>query len=776
MTNTMHEKEVIPISPKDELYSALDAIHPADLDYGAWLAVGMALKESGADVSAWESWSARDGGRFHPGECARKWAGFAGSATPVTQNTIFKLARDRGWRGSEEGGAIGWDDAICSDWRSGGSGAAGMASGAPGSFGAAANAPLLIANANELQPFSIPEQWNPSRQLIDYLEALFEPADNVGYVVQSFLRDGEWKPTRGCWDRTAGQLIEALTQCGGDLGAVMGDYNPEAGAWIRFNPLDGQGCKNDNVSDFRFALVESDEGELAQQNAVIHDLELPCAALVYSGGKSLHAIVRVDAPDHAEYKRRVDYLYAVCRKNGLVLDPQCRNPSRLSRMPGAMRNGKKQYLLETNFGKKSWAEWRDWIEAADDDLPDADNMADVWTNLPALAPPLIDGVLRQGHKLLLAGPSKAGKSFALIELCIAIAEGIPWLGRFSCAQGRVLYVNLELDRASCLHRFADVYAALDVPPAGVGHIDVWNLRGASVPMDKLTPKLIRRARRKNYTTVVLDPIYKVITGDENSADQMARFCNQFDLVCRELGCAVIYCHHHSKGLQGQKRSMDRASGSGVFARDPDAMLDLIELTPTEAIRDQLKQRAACAVCKSFLDEHGHAEAYGPDDALSRARMQDLCKEYLSAADLRALDAEIAAAEDKALKRTAWRIEGTLREFERFEPVNLWFDYPVHQLDDALLTDLEPKNAAQAMGISGAKARWKKTTPSDREKKKQMELDNAFETSTLDGKVTVYSMAQYLDVTPKTLKARLRKDGRFWVDGEQVGRKEPGYKG
>ena len=37
--------------------------------------------------------------------------------------------------------------------------------------------------------------------------------------------------------------------------------------------------------------------------------------------------------------------------------------------------------------------------------------------------------------MLLAGPSKAGKSFALIELCICLAEGAPWLGRFACAQG-----------------------------------------------------------------------------------------------------------------------------------------------------------------------------------------------------------------------------------------------------------------------------------------------------------------------------------------------------
>lgn len=85
----------------------------------------------------------------------------------------------------------------------------------------------------------------------------------------------------------------------------------------------------------------------------------------------------------------------------------------------------------------------------------------------------------------------------------------------------------------------------------MSNIDVWNLRGKSIPMDKLAPKLIRRAAKKNYIAIVIDPIYKIITGDENSADQMAHFCNQFDKVCTELGCAVIYCHHHSKGWPRQ---------------------------------------------------------------------------------------------------------------------------------------------------------------------------------------------------------------------------------
>lgn len=88
-------------------------------------------------------------------------------------------------------------------------------------------------------------------------------------------------------------------------------------------------------------------------------------------------------------------------------------------------------------------------------------------------------------------------------------------------KGKILYVNLELDRASCLHRFKDVYTAMHLEPENLSSIDIWNLRGHSVPMDKLAPKLIRRASKKNYIAVIIDPIYKVITGDENSADQMA---------------------------------------------------------------------------------------------------------------------------------------------------------------------------------------------------------------------------------------------------------------
>ena len=725
--------------PRTELTEMLPYIDPATLSYQEWINVGMGLKEAGYTVEDWEQWSARDPGRYHPGECKRKWNSFNGSANPVTGGTIVQMALERGWKPqSEEGKALDWNDMI----------------------GRKNDLVVVDQDWVEAREVEEPQVWDPVRELVSYLEVLFDADDHVGYVTHSFEKeDGKRIPSKGCFDRTAGRLIRELGKCKGDIGAVLGDYSPEVGAWIRFNPLDGKGVKNENVTDFRYALVESDSLPVEKQNAIIRELELPVAAMVHSGGKSIHAVVRIEAAGYEEYRNRVDYLYDVCKKNGLEPDRQNRNPSRLSRMPGILRNGNKQFLIGTNLGKASWNEWKEWIESVNDDLPETESLTDAWKNMPELAPPLIDGVLRQGHKLLMAGPSKAGKSFALIELCCCMAEGRPWLG-FRCAQGRILYVNLELDRASCLHRFKDVYEALGWQPDNLQNIDIWNLRGRSIPMDKLAPKLIRRAAKKNYIAIIIDPIYKVITGDENSADQMASFCNQFDKVCTELGTAVIYCHHHSKGAQGGKRSMDRASGSGVFARDPDALLDLIELELTEELLKQEENKAVCAVCLDWLSRYGYADEAIQDDACSEAVMLEICRTKLQANSLARLMEDIAAARKAVQARTAWRVEGTLREFPKFPPVNLWFDYPIHRQDEiGVLGDIAPESEVQSR-----RNYTKKSSKGKKEALKEQvdQLGSAFEWCDEDGRgeVSVKKLMEHTGKTRQTIYGWVDKHAEF----------------
>lgn len=730
---------------KIDLLPLLQYIDPTGLSYTEWVNVGMALKHEGYTARDWDEWSRQDSRRYRSGDCFKKWGSFNGTSTPVTAGTIVEMAKSGGWEpAARNDHELDWDGIIGKD---------------------KTRDATVVVDKNWLEGKEIiePQNWNPIRDVVKYLETLFEASENVGYVTSAWQKEGEnkWLPTKGNWDRTAGQLIQELNICEGDIGLVFGDYKPECGAWIRFNPLDGKGVKNENVTDFRFALVESDHLEIDKQNEIIRALELPVACLVHSGGKSLHAIVRIDAANYEEYRKRVDFLYSVCKKNGLDIDTQNRNPSRLSRMPGVMRNGHKQFIVDTNIGKANYTEWKEWIESINDELPDPENMGAIWDSLPNLAPSLIDGMLRQGHKMLLVGPSKAGKSFSLIELCCAIAEGRKWLS-WACAQGKVMYVNLELDRASCLHRFRDVYQALGWEPKNVNNIDIWNLRGKSIPMDKLAPKMIRRASKKNYIAIIIDPIYKVITGDENSADQMALFCNQFDKVCTEIGCAVIYCHHHSKGAQGAKRSMDRASGSGVFARDPDALIDLIELEVNEDLCRQEENKAVCAACSAFLDTHypSWQDEVSQDHLCSERAMMDYCRKVLPDQYIKLTNEYVFPARQKVRQRTAWRIDGTLREFPKFEPVNLWFEYPVHFVDDAkILKDVDAE---------GDKPAWRKNfkrkkSPADGKKERGIAVENAYEASGFGGAPTIKSMSEYLNVTEKTVKNHLQEHGGFTID-------------
>lgn len=730
---------------KINLSEALSYIDPAALDYQTWVAVGMAIKHEGLPCSLWEEWSRRDLARFHEGECSAKWESFNGSAKPVTGATIIQLAKENGMTFySGESRALDWNDEI--------------------SYELTDDLVVIDKKWIEGREISAPSDWQPHKQLITYLETLFEPDEKVGYVVSVFEKEGKFVPAnKGNYDRTARQLIEQLSKCSGDIGRVLGDYNPKAGAWIRFNPLDGKGVKNENVTEFRYALVESDSIDIERQNTIIRELELPVAALVYSGKKSLHAIVHIDAENYDEYRKRVDFLYNICQKNGLSIDTQNRNPSRLSRMPGVQRGENKQFIVDVNIGKSNWDEWREWIEGINDDMPEVENMGAVWDELPELAPPLIEGVLRQGHKMLIAGPSKAGKSYALIELCAAIAEGKKWLG-WQCAQGRILYVNLELDRASCLHRFKDVYAALGFEAKNIRNIDIWNLRGKSVPMDKLAPKLIRRAAKKGYIAIIIDPIYKVITGDENSANQMADFCNQFDKVCTELGCAVVYCHHHSKGLQGAKRSMDRASGSGVFARDPDALLDLIELEVSESLIKEEKNKAVCNVCVDVLQKVGYCD-YSQDDEVTSSAMLEHVKKALSAADFIAFNTEIQTVEKAVEARSAWRIEGTLREFPKFPALNLWFDFPVHKTDfSGVLTDASAQGDVPTWATMTEKRKKmaKKNAEDTREK-----FENAVNNADFGGAPTVAVLADYLGVSEKTVRRRVKQFGYCISEGQVI---------
>jgi hypothetical protein len=218
-------------------------------------------------------------------------------------------------------------------------------------------------------------------------------------------------------------------------------------------------------------------------------------------------------------------------------------------------------------------------------LPAPVSLAELDTDPPKLQEPLIEDVLRLMAKMLIAGASKSRKSWTLIHLAICISAGLSWLG-FKTLKKAVLFLNLELDAGECYARFDKVCGALGL----LGKPDnlfIQNLRGKLPTIDKLRPGVVEFAQEHGVGALVIDPFYKMGAGaDELSSQDIGNFLADLEALAVEAGLSPIMAHHFTKGDSSQKSVIDLASGTGVFARDPDALMGFRELkdsTETEPL-------------------------------------------------------------------------------------------------------------------------------------------------------------------------------------------------
>ncbi|MBX7210177.1 MAG: helicase RepA family protein [Verrucomicrobiaceae bacterium] len=409
------------------------------------------------------------------------------------------------------------------------------------------------------------------------LETCFKPEEHVSIAPATEDEDGGIIPKRGV-SLSVRDWLKKVQEKGG----IERCFSTPLGLFIRVNPVNPGGTRNEDVTSFRHVLVEFDRDDKGQpipkedQYGAIVASGLPVSAVIDSANKSLHAWVRVEAPDAAEYRRRVDIVWDWF--GGLFLDRQNKNPSRLSRCPDGFRtvDGEKrqQRLLAVNLGAAGWSEWE--ISNAPDGLPKIIPGSEFMATPKAEPPQLIAGVLHQGSKMILGGASKSRKSWSMIDMMLSVSTGKPWWG-FPTKQGRVLYINFELPDFAFQHRLNAIAAAKGI--ADHSMFDLWNLRGYATDFSVLIPKILARIKESRYALIILDPIYKGLgKRDENKAGDIATLCNEIEQLAVQSGAAVVFGAHYSKGNQAGKDAIDRIGGSGVFARDPDVILTM---TPHE---------------------------------------------------------------------------------------------------------------------------------------------------------------------------------------------------
>jgi hypothetical protein len=169
------------------------------------------------------------------------------------------------------------------------------------------------------------------------VEHLFEADDLVNIMEHSTQdKNGKWSPKGYGKTLPRAEWVKRLLEP---------RQEQQGGVWICMNPVNGEGISEANITGFKYALLEFDEAPKDMQLSWLAKIQLPIAAIVWSGGKSYHAWAKIDAKSLAEFKTKYDSLYEFVKKYGADKTP---SPTRKSRLAGVMRGDQQQRLIYLN--------------------------------------------------------------------------------------------------------------------------------------------------------------------------------------------------------------------------------------------------------------------------------------------------------------------------------------------------------------------------------------------------------------------------------------------
>lgn len=259
---------------------------------------------------------------------------------------------------------------------------------------------------------------------------------------------------------------------------------------------------------------------------------------------------------------------------------------------------------------------------------------------PTLPEPLIEGYINRGEVSLLAGASKAGKSWMSLQMAKCIGSGIEFLGQ-KTTPGVCVYINTEIAAPFWALRSSVMTDKLQLQ--GEPKILHASTRGEAITIANVIPLLqeaLEGVKQKQVDFICIDPYYTLAAGlEENAAGEVATAMLGFQKLAEKLNASVLITHHFPKGNAAGKTILDRASGSGVFARSVDNFFTLTENSSGKMVLEGIRRNAASPPPLEVEFEYPLWKAIGTAEAIvPRRRGRDseyrpeLFKEALSNAE------------------------------------------------------------------------------------------------------------------------------------------------
>jgi RecA-family ATPase len=378
------------------------------------------------------------------------------------------------------------------------------------------------------------------------------------------------------------------------------------GAYIRINPILDGGKGDEHVTDFRHALVECDNGTKEEQLGALQKIGLPITAIIDSGGKSIHAWVRIDARDRKEYDERVSLIYRFCKESlGMDLDEGNKNPSRYSRLPDGVRTriDKKtceeivdadgrpiidvQRLLAHSLPGKPWSEWSAEVATNIERTYKRFDLDEMLDFRPADDPDCLVGNrwLGKGGSFVLTGEPGHGKTSLALYFLSKWAIGEAAFGLDPDRPLKCVFVQAEND-------FGDMAEPLK------GQIDRKSLSEnenkllkdnliilqdcESTGPAKFAEMLQGIIDEFKPDVVVADPLMSYAGCDLSRQDQMSGFLyNTLNPLIKKAGVLLGFVHHDKKpgkdkdGKPSNSRAMHNSFGSVVISAWAREMISLV---------------------------------------------------------------------------------------------------------------------------------------------------------------------------------------------------------
>jgi len=192
------------------------------------------------------------------------------------------------------------------------------------------------------------------------------------------------------------------------------------------------------------------------------------------------------------------------------------------------------------------------------------DVAEVLAAVDAAGPPtwLVAGLWPSDAYGVLAAESKAGKTWAILDLAVSVAAGRPWLGRFACPQRPALVFLGEGGERATIRRLRAVCAHKGLDPGELA---------GRLRLCFRVPKLLAggdlaavEAELAAFPAglVVVDPLYLAAAGAQAaSLFQMGAALEPIQAVCQHADAALVVVHHFNQ--TGQGTGPTRMSGAGT---------------------------------------------------------------------------------------------------------------------------------------------------------------------------------------------------------------------